>query len=71
MSRTRTPPPVDPLPSLPDQGPILGASVGGTFDESTGTASVNVPFALNERRHVRVLWSRAMSDPSETRDGGA
>jgi len=71
VTRTRTPPPVGLLPSLPDQGPIFGATVGGTFDESTGTASVNVPFALNERRHVRVLWSRAMSDTSATRDGGA
>ncbi len=71
VTRTRTPPPVGLLPSLPDQGPLFGATVGGTFDESTGSASVNVPFALNERRHVRVLWSRAMSDVSATRDGGA
>lgn len=71
VTRTRTPPPVGLLPSLPDQGPIFGATVGGTFDESSGTASVNVPFALNERRHVRVLWSRAMSDTSGAPDGGA
>jgi TonB family protein len=71
VTRTRNPPPVGMLPSLPDQGPAFGAAVGGTFDESTGTGSVSVPFAVNERRNVRLLWSRALAAVVVQRDGGA
>lgn len=71
VTRTRNPPPIGALPSLPGERPLFGAVVGGTFDESTGSATLSTPLALNERRVVRLLWSRALSDPGAARDGGA